>query len=285
MTEVPDLSFDDAPQHAGYVVYKLTCIPTGKIYIGITGRTALKRFSEHVTQSRCPSNAHDKRHIFNALRKYPPDLWTVEVIASAISWDDLCRLEIGFIATFKAQDRKFGYNSTAGGEGTLGLVFSEETKRKMSANRKGKRHSPETIKLLKSFWLDPEFRKRALSGLKNYKQTDQQKERRAAKLRGKKRTLEQRLTMSASMLGKTKTMSLAEYRRAAERDAAICAAHFRAGSLKAAGNLFGIKPSAVCSAIKRVHDRITESVAASGNLLKPPTRPMMIHPDWLDLAI
>lgn len=234
MTEVPDLT----PVFHG-VVYRLTCIHSGKSYIGITRNSAQIRFRQHIYKSRWPSNKDDQRRLMNALRKYPPHLWTVEEIGSATTWVDLCRLEVEFIAKYGTQDRTKGYNHTAGGDG-----------------RCGHKQSPEEI------------------------------EKRAAKLRGQKRSPESRRRMSDGMRGKTKIISIPELQKSAERDAAIAADHFKTRSLRVTGELFGIKESAVCSALKRVHERIAESVASAGcHGVYQKSRPMMIHPEWLDLAI
>ena len=56
--------------------------------------------------------------------------------------------EIELIAEWKTQDREFGYNVAAGGEGNHGYVPTEEVRKKWSQVRTGMKRSDETKKKL-----------------------------------------------------------------------------------------------------------------------------------------
>ena len=75
------------------------------------------------------------KHFSDAIKRYGWDQFEHIVIAKGLSKDKACALEQELISKYKAQDRKFGYNITNGGEF---FHHTEESKRLMSENRKGK---------------------------------------------------------------------------------------------------------------------------------------------------
>lgn len=120
-------SFDESSR--SWVVYKATS-PSGKVYVGITGRELGTRRVEHRYLARAGSNLH----FSNALRKYGRTMrW--EVLAEVDSLEEANELERAFVARFRSSDRRFGYNLTEGGGG---VVASAETRAKMSASAKAR---------------------------------------------------------------------------------------------------------------------------------------------------
>lgn len=112
-----------------FIVYKITHKKSLKSYIGIT-TDYQKRMREHKqAKGGC-------RYLYNAVRRYGFDAFEHKIIAKAHSWEELCLKEQAFIKFFgtKAPD---GYNLTDGGEGSLGLKPSAETRQKMSEAQKG----------------------------------------------------------------------------------------------------------------------------------------------------
>lgn len=77
--------------------------------------------------------------------KYPWELWSHEIIASASTQKEADNLERKYIQQFKSTNPKFGYNITKGGGGHSGQIMSENTKSKLS----------NAIKLL---WKTPQYR-------------------------------------------------------------------------------------------------------------------------------
>ena len=70
-----------------------------------------------------------------AIIKYGWDNFEHIIIASGLSKEDACQFEKMMIQANQTQNRKYGYNITDGGEF---FKHSEESKRLMSQNRKGK---------------------------------------------------------------------------------------------------------------------------------------------------
>ena len=87
---------------------------------------------------------------YNAITKYGWNAIEHYIVASGLSEVMAKKLEIHLISFFKACNRS--YNITNGGDGHLGYIPSEETRRKLGNGRKGKHISEEQkIKLSKAF--------------------------------------------------------------------------------------------------------------------------------------
>lgn len=118
-----------------YFVYAHTNKTNGKVYIGITSReTPEQRWNYgfgYVTQPR----------FNNAIRKYGWDNFEHTVIAGGLSQEAAGLLEKVLIDMLNTRDDRYGYNIVeGGGYGVIGLVHSDESKRKMSIAKKGERH-------------------------------------------------------------------------------------------------------------------------------------------------
>lgn len=151
-----------------YYVYKHTNKKNGKIYIGITKQKPENRWGNNGINysNKCP-------YFWNAIEKYGWDNFFHEVVASGLTKEEACELEIRLIAENKTQDRNFGYNILEGGtapsipeevrqkmsvsmmgnKNGLGHPCSEEKKKKISDAQKGRKFSEEhkrNISLAKS---------------------------------------------------------------------------------------------------------------------------------------
>jgi len=121
------------------VIYMLTS-PSGKSYVGQTV-VFKERYSVY---RRIKKNAIGRK-LFNALNKYNGiENFEIKILCKVPLIDDLLslkeqlsELEIFYIAYHNTFNE--GYNSTEGGEGSLGRIVSEETKAKISKSNKGKR--------------------------------------------------------------------------------------------------------------------------------------------------
>ncbi|MBR1805456.1 MAG: GIY-YIG nuclease family protein, partial [Selenomonadaceae bacterium] len=114
------------------VIYKITNTDNGKIYIGQTTRTVEERFQEHMDSPFL---------IGRAIRKHGVDKFTIEVIATCETKEELDAQEIRFIAEYDCITPK-GYNCKTGGEGGS---HCEETKAQISQTMTGYKHTEEAL--------------------------------------------------------------------------------------------------------------------------------------------
>lgn len=124
------------------IAYLITNTINNKMYVGICKAASPKRrWKAH----RGAARRGNKWLLSSAIRKYGAAAFTVEAIASAKSWDDLCDLERILIRQygtyFIGGD---GYNMTRGGDGTAGVKQSASLVAKRFASRAGYRHSADT---------------------------------------------------------------------------------------------------------------------------------------------
>jgi len=122
----------------GYI-YRIDNLENGKLYIGQTIQTILKRWNDHVSDTK---NLSDDMVIHLAMRKYGIDMFTIEPIhiieaeTKAELKERLNELEIQVIAELKPD-----YNIAKGGLGHTGVIvrrFGEEN------HFYGKKHTEET---------------------------------------------------------------------------------------------------------------------------------------------
>lgn len=150
-----------------YCVYKHTA-PNGKVYIGITCRDPEIRWRKD------GSGYQTSPHFYSAIQKYGWDNIKHEILETGLSKEKACAEEKRLIAEFNSCDRACGYNQTYGGETgpkiteeikkrisdsnirhfsdvsirnqiskrMVGMKRSEETRRKVSAAKKGKKLPP-----------------------------------------------------------------------------------------------------------------------------------------------
>ena len=139
------------------IVYLLTNSVNGKRYVGITRQTFSARLSKHWSAAKFGRPTR----IAAAIRKYGKASFTSVVLETVKTYKNAMEREREIILTMKPE-----YNVTAGGEGVLGLIFSQETRAKISAKAKGNKtflgckHSPESLEKMrraaigrKGYWL------------------------------------------------------------------------------------------------------------------------------------
>jgi len=113
------------------ILYKLT-FPNGKAYIGITRESLSQRVRRHIQYAR----KGKMLALSCAIRKYGEDSFTSEVLASVDS-SKLKQIEIDAIREHRMRGVIL-YNMTDGGDGSLGVALSQETKTKISASLRGR---------------------------------------------------------------------------------------------------------------------------------------------------
>ena len=111
-----------------YEVYKIQNKINNKFYIGISTIGWKNRVRKHLSESR---NGGDFK-LHSAIRKYGEANFSFDLLETCISEEELKEREKYWISILKTQDDNFGYNMTAGGDGTFGRLHSDETKSKIS---------------------------------------------------------------------------------------------------------------------------------------------------------
>lgn len=114
------------------LIYKITNTITGKVYIGFTSRTLKERWDDHIYASK-----KKNYYFYNSINKYGPENFELIELEKCASIEELKEKEKIWIAIYNSANRKFGYNSTLGGEGQKA---NEETKKKLSNANKGEKH-------------------------------------------------------------------------------------------------------------------------------------------------
>ena len=112
-----------------YCVYMHTS-PSGKAYIGITCQTPEYRWGqEGKGYVNCVA-------FFNAILKYGWDNIGHQILHRGLCEKEAKRTEVELIQKYRTQEKRFGYNLTAGGDGMSDP--SPETRAKLSIARKGR---------------------------------------------------------------------------------------------------------------------------------------------------
>ena len=115
------------------VVYEHIRNDTNEVfYVGI-GKTSSRAFSKN----------NRTKYWKNIVNKVS---YSVNIIHKDIDWENACKIEKLLIEKYGRKDLGLGnlVNMTDGGNGTFGLIMSEETRQKMSEAKKGKTRSEET---------------------------------------------------------------------------------------------------------------------------------------------
>ena len=141
-----------------YIIYKITNIINGKIYIGQTTKSISHRWKRHQYKSNCTK-------LSNAIQKYGPENFKIEEIERCNSIEELNKRETFWIKELNTLEE--GYNLVTNGNNKL---VSEETKRKLSKNSKEmckkSKYRTKMSKIAKERWEDPEYRKKHKKSMK-----------------------------------------------------------------------------------------------------------------------
>ena len=116
------------------LIYKVINIQNNKIYIGKT-KNFIRRKQGHLNDAlNCNSNLY----FHNAIRKHGLHNFKWIILGFCESKEELDEAEKICIEHFKSNDKRYGYNLTNGGEGTVGYKLSDEARKKISITHKGK---------------------------------------------------------------------------------------------------------------------------------------------------
>jgi hypothetical protein len=120
-----------------------TSSPTDIRYVGRSRYNTPKvRLEQHIRNAKKDTT---NLHVYNWIRKciFLNEEVDCIILASDLTWEDSGVEEIKYIKMLTGKGYKLT-NMTLGGEGSLGIKASSETKSKMSASRKGRIVSEET---------------------------------------------------------------------------------------------------------------------------------------------
>ena len=123
-------------------IYKHTLLigeHKGWAYIGITQQSTVQRWKNGL--------GYEGQLFGSAVRKYGWNNFSHEIIEDNIPTLELANLReqywIAFFHTYINDPDCRGYNTTRGGDGTVGYKWNEESKKKLSSAKKGIHHSEE----------------------------------------------------------------------------------------------------------------------------------------------
>src|ERR1700677_1932545 len=143
-------------------VYIITCIPTGKYYVGKTIKKLKNRWTDHKSDAK--TGRLGCSYLHNSINKYGVDNFSIDILAESDNDEILKNLERLWISCLDSQNSQLGMNLTGGGDGVSNP--SEERRKQMKqvmlgntfrkglpAHNKGIPHSENQIKKLKeNYW-------------------------------------------------------------------------------------------------------------------------------------
>lgn len=136
------------------IIYKITNLINGKIYIGQTVRELEERIGEHKRKRNSL--------VGKAIKKYGEENFSIEVVDKGCSLEELNNKEIKWIQHYGCVV-PFGYNQCYGGNNTMGYNHKDESRKKMSISKQGmydkeknhfygKTHTEETRAKMRLAW-------------------------------------------------------------------------------------------------------------------------------------
>lgn len=118
-------------------IYKIENLVNGKLYFGKTVDYE-KRKASHIRA--LDGGYHRNNYLQSAWKKYGAESFRFSFVCGC-SEQELNDLEKSFIADNDSLAPN-GYNLTVGGEGVRGLIWSEESRKRISESRRGKPRAP-----------------------------------------------------------------------------------------------------------------------------------------------
>lgn len=145
-----------------YTAYLITNTVNGKRYVGMTKHTYSERFHGHWTEAKSEYNNKSlpSSMLHREMIEYGIESFQVYPIEEGISEDDHQEKERIYIDKFDTYylNNPLGYNMTIGGNGTIGYVFTECDKSKMSSIHKGCTFSKERNERLREIMTGRQYK-------------------------------------------------------------------------------------------------------------------------------
>ncbi len=121
-------------------VYRITCVESGKSYIGSTKRPFRIRWKSH--RYELNRKLHCNSHLQRSWNKYGESSFEFYPLEPVQFVEDLIDREQAWIDIYQAHDRAYGFNIESCADRHC---LSEETKAKISAANTGKKRTPEQV--------------------------------------------------------------------------------------------------------------------------------------------
>jgi group I intron endonuclease len=169
-------------------VYLATNTETNDQYIGYTIKTLKDRIKRHYKNARLGYDS--TLHFIRAIRKYGTNLFSWRILFESNIVVELKEKEIYFIEKYSP-----AYNMTKGGDGTDGLPYTDERRRKISEAHTGKRRG----------MFSEEWRNNlgnAHLGIKHPPRSEEWRRKQSESHKGKPLSEEHRRKLSESRMGK-----------------------------------------------------------------------------------
>lgn len=205
------------------IIYRITCVVTGKFYIGSTVNKA-QRWARHRRQLR--DGTHPNKHMAQAWVKHGEDAFIFEVLEEVANPADLFAAEQKYLDEHAGKDYCFNWSLFAGAPmrgkfgaeaSNYGRVFGPEMRAKLSAAMSGKNHPnwgkqlPESTRLKikeankrnpwKGVKHTPEAIAKIAAASRGRPVSEETRAKRSAALKGREIPLDQRLRISATLSG------------------------------------------------------------------------------------
>jgi len=227
------------------IIYKITNLIDGKIYIGQTIRTIKERWKQHLRSNGCCA-------ISAAIKKYGEENFIIEIVDSALSIDELNKKETEWIITLQSL-APHGYNLNTGGNNRR---FSQEVKEKISKSHVGKKlcddHKLKISRSTREFFKhNPDKHIPARLALKDFMKKSAEQDRHPKK--GKKVAEEGRKNISNSKLGAKNPM----FGKKSNKNQLQALAMNRQSALAKL-------PSVLCHQNKKIYQTVTEAAKDLG---------------------
>lgn len=172
-------------------LYKVTHVPSGRVYVGQTQGKPQRRWKRHLSLAR----NSPKQHLHRAIAKYGESYFKFEIL-----WEGECsRIELDQYEIFQIKfwrSNELGFNETIGGFGTSGFKMAPETIEKVIRAIRGKRRTVEQKKRIS------ESKKGRSNGHTGLKRSEYTRFKQSLAKRGKVATATTRLKMSIAQKGK-----------------------------------------------------------------------------------
>jgi group I intron endonuclease len=115
-------------------IYLITNIKENKYYVGVTRQKILARWKNHCDMARRDSNSGYYLH--RAMRRDGLESFDIQELSKESDPEKLKNLERVWIILLQSRSDAYGYNLTAGGDGTTGYKYTKKQRQDLSERTK-----------------------------------------------------------------------------------------------------------------------------------------------------